>query len=208
MIKKEDEIRITAWLSLLGAVGLLIWWFSMAIFLPIADASDQFENLVLDDFWIPVNMIGVIATLFMTLGLPCFYLRHSEKFRKGGFYGLLIACAGLILFTGIQYYETLLWPAAAKVNPELLQVNGALVSGDVGVLIGLITSGILLGCGYIFFGISALKTQAYPKAPLWMLMFGAPLFGAGIAFSIRTVGLLLFCTGTLWLASMFKKGKS
>ena len=207
-MKKDDEIKIMAWLSLLGSVGLLIWWFSMAIFLPIADASDQFENLVLDDFWIPVNMIGLIATLFMTLGFPSFYLKHLEKFRKGGFYGLLIASIGLVLFTGIQYYETLLWPAAAKVNPELLQVNGALVSGDVGVLIGLITSGILLGFGYIIFGISALKTQAYPRPPVWLLMIGAPLFGAGIAFSIRTIGLLLFCTGTIWLASNVKKGTS
>ena len=193
-------IKTEGLLSLIGALGLLIWWFSMPIFLPIADSSDNFQNLILDNNWVQINIIGLISTILLTVGFPGFYLKNHEKFNKLGFYGLVIASMGLILFTSIQYYETLLWPAAAKINPELLQVKGALVSGDLGVVAGLISSGALLGIGYILFGVSALQTNLYPKIPLWFLIIGAPVFGNGIAFPIRTIGLLLFCIGTIWLA--------
>lgn len=197
--------KFTGYLSFIGAIGLLVWWFLMPIFLPVADASDNFQNLILDDNWVPINMVGLISTLLLTIGFPGFYLKHNEQFNKLGFYGLIIALIGLILFTSVQYYETLLWPAAAKINPELLQVKGVLVSGDSGVVAGLITSGAFLGIGYILFGISALQTKAYPKIPLWLLIIGAPVFGNGIAFPIRTVGLLLFCAGTIWLATNIRK---
>ena len=193
-------IKTEGFLSIIGAVGLLIWWFLIPILLPIADSSDNFKNLILDNNWVQINIIGLISTLLLTLGFPGFYLKNHEKFNKLGFYGLIIASSGLILFTSIQYYETLLWPAAAKINPELLQVKGALVSGDLGVVAGLTSSGALLGIGYILFGISALQIKSYPKIPLWLLIIGAPVFGNGIAFPIRTIGLLLFCIGTIWLA--------
>ena len=193
-------IKTEGILSIIGAVGLLIWWILMPVLLPIIDSADNFQNLILNNNWVPINIIGLISTILLTLGFPGFYLKNHEKFNKLGFYGLIIASSGLILFTSIQYYETLLWPAAAKINPELLQVKGALVSGDSGVVAGLISSGVLLGIGYILFGISALQTKSYPKIPLWLLIIGAPVFGNGIAFPIRTIGLLLFCIGTIWLA--------
>jgi len=197
---KNKIIKIEASLCIIGAIGLLIWWFSMPVFLPIADASDNFQNLILNNNWIPINTLGLISTLLVTLGFPGFYLKNHEKFNQVGFWGLIISMIGLILFTSIQYYETLIWPAAAKINPELLQIKGALVSGDLGVVAGLISSGALLGIGYILFCISALQTKSYPKIPLWLLIIGAPVFGNGIAFPIRTIGLLLFCIGTIWLA--------
>lgn len=198
-------IKIEGLLSIIGAAGLFIWWFSMPIFLPIADSANNFKNLILDNDWVQINIVGLVSTLLVTLGFPGFYLKNYEKFNKVGFYGLIIALTGLILYTSIQYYETLLWPAAAKINPELLQVKGALVSGDLGVVIGLISSGAFLGIGYILFGISALKTDSFPKIPLWFIIFGAPIFGIGIAFPIRTIGLILFCIGTIWLSRSIRR---
>lgn len=200
-------VKTGSLLSIIGGAGLMIWWFLMPVMLPISEASDNFQSLVLDNNWIPVNMIGLISTLLLTLGFPGFYLKYHDRFNKSGFVGLIIAATGLVLFTGIQYYETLLWPAAAQAYPELLQVKGALVSGDVGVLAGLVTSGALLGIGYIIFGISALQTKAYPKIPVWFLIIGAPVFGNGIAFPIRTAGLLLYCVGTIWLACSIRWNK-
>ena len=198
-------VRIESYFSILGSVGLIVWWFLMPILLPVSDASENFQNLVLDDSWIALNAIGLISTLLLTLGFPGFYLKHHEKFNSLGFTGLILAVSGLILFTSIQYYETLLWPAAARINPDLLQAKGALVSGDVGVVAGLMTSGLLLGIGYILFGIAALQTKAYAKIPLWLIIIGAPVFGNGIAFPIRTIGLLLLCSGTIWLANGIRR---
>jgi len=197
-------IKIESLLSIIGGAGLLIWWFLMPVVLPVSEASENFQYLVLDNNWVPVNMIGLMSTMLLTLGFPGFYLKYHDKFNNIGFAGLLIASAGLVLFTGIQYYETLLWPAAAQVNPELLQVHGALVSGNAGVVAGLVTSGVLLGIGYFIFGIAALQMKACPKIPVWFLIIGAPLFGNGIVFPVRTIGLLLFCVGTIWLANSIR----
>jgi len=198
-------VKIESLFSIIGGAGLMIWWVSMPIFLPINDSFENFNNLILDNNWLPLNIIGLISTLLLTLGFPGFYLRHHEKFNNPGFIGLIIASAGLVLFTSIQYYETLLWPAAVQINPELLQAEGALVSGDLRVVAGLITSGALLGIGYIIFGISALLTKAFPKIPVWFMIIGAPVFGNGIVFPIRTAGLISFCVGTIWLANSIRK---
>ena len=198
-------VKTEGLLSMTGSIGLLIWWFLMPVLLPVNDAADNFQNLILDNDWVLINIVGLISTLLLALGFPGFYLKNHDKFSKMGFAGLIIASAGLILFTSIQYYETLLWPAAAQVNPELLQVKGALVSGDFGVAAGLLISGAFLGIGYILFGISALRTKSYPEIPLWLIIIGAPVFGNGILFPVRTLGLILFCTGTIWLANRIRK---
>ena len=53
--------------------------------------------------------------------------------------------------------ETLLWPAAAGVAPDLVRADGELVSGNA------------------------------------------------ILFPLRTIGLVLFCTGTIWLSLKIRK---
>jgi hypothetical protein len=176
----------------------------MPLLLPIADATNNFKNLILDNNWVVINIIGLISILLLTLGFPGFYLKCYEKFNKLGFIGLILASTGLILYTCIQYYETLIWPAAAQINPELIQVKGALVSGDSIVVAGLFVSGAFLGIGYILFGISAIQTKYFSRIPLWFIIIGAPVFGNGIMFPIRTVGILLYCAGTIWLANIIR----
>lgn len=204
-MKLNKLIKIQLLFSLIGAIGALVWWFSMPLFLPVSEAAENFQEMILDHSWIPVNLIGLASILMITLGFPGFYMRDPEKFNRLGYIGLIIATTGLILFTAIQYYETFLWPAAAHLYPELLQTKGELVSGNLSVVAGLIVSGIFLGAGYILFGISSLKAKIGSKLPIWFLMVGAPVFGNAVIFPVRTVGLLLFCTGTIWLSVNVRK---
>jgi hypothetical protein len=199
-MKTIHIVKTEGFLSITGGIGLIIWWSLMPVFLPTAEAADNFKNLILDENWVPINLIGLISTILLTLGFPGFYIHLHNRFNKAGFAGLMIASTGLLLFTCIQYYETIIWPAAAQINPELLQVQGNLVSGDTTVVAGLIISGAILALGYVIFGIASLSIRAYPRVPLWFLIIGAPLFGNGVLFPIRTVGLLLFSLGTIWLA--------
>lgn len=205
-MKTVSIIKIGRSLNILGAIGLIIWWFLMPVLLPITDAAENFKNLILNANWLPLNILGLVSVLLLTLGFPVFYLASYDKFNKLGFYSLLIAVAGLILFTCIQYYETIIWPAAAQINPELVQMKGALVSGDNAVKIGLLIAGIFLGLGYILFGVSALRIKEFSKTPVWFLIIGTPLFGNGIVFSIRTIGIVLFCLGTILLAKNIGRG--
>ena len=173
--------------------------------LPVADAADNFQELILDADWRGLNLLGLVSCLLLCLGLPGKYIVRYEHFRQSGFTGILLACTGLILFTAIQYYETFLWPAGAAVHPEMLAAHGTLVSGNTFVAGGLLVSGLILGIGFILFGVAALRTKMYPRVPVWFLMSGALLFGNGILFPVRTIGLLLFCSGIVWISWHFRK---
>ena len=197
-MRKYSIVRLAGLASIIGAVGLIIWWFLMPILLPVSDAAENFMNMILHPFWLPVNMMGLIAILILTLGFPGFYLARSESFGKWGFTGSVLAVSGLILYTCIQYYETLIWPAAASQYPDLVQVEGALVSGNAGVVAGLIVSGLILSFGYVLFGLMSIKKHTFPKVSSWLIIFGAPLFGVGVVFPVRTIGIILFCTATIW----------
>lgn len=199
-MKTINILKIESSLCLAGSIGLLAWWFMMPLLLPTGDASHNFENLVLDPDWIGVNMLGFISIILLILGFPGYYLKQFEKYHTLGFTGIVTSITGLILYACIQYYETIIWPAAARVNPDLLQVKGALVSGDPVVVSGLLVSGVILGLGYILFGIASIKARSFPKVPVWLLMIGVPLFGNAVVFPARTVGLLLFAAGNIWLA--------
>jgi len=125
-MEMKKIINLEAFLSMAGSIGLFVWWFAMPLFLPLADAEDKFRNLVLDPQWTPVNLIGLVAVIFLALG-------------------------------------------------------------------------------YILFGISALRRSSYPRIPLWFHITGAPVFGLGVLFPLRTMGLPVFCTGTFWLAIKITK---
>jgi hypothetical protein len=199
-MKTQKQIQILLNLNIAGSVGLLIWWIMFPVLLPIANASQSFQNLVLDSNWTAINLLGLLSCLVLCIGLPGIFLAQYRQFRMTGFLGLILACTGLILFTAIQYYETLIWPAAAQLNPELLHSDGALVSGNSSVLAGLLISGIVLGSGYVLFGFAALKTKKFNKAGIWLLMVGVVVFGNGIIFPVRTIGLILFISGTIWIS--------
>jgi hypothetical protein len=113
-------VQVQLLFSLIGAIGALVWWFSMPLFLPVSEAAGNFQEMILDHSWIPVNLIGLVSILLITLGFAGFYMRDPEKFDRFGYIGLIIATTGLILFTAIQYYETFFWPAAARLHPELV----------------------------------------------------------------------------------------
>ena len=130
-------------------------------------------------------------------------MRIDEILRIEGILSI-VGAAGLLVW---WFLMPVFLPVAAAIYPALLQVKGALVSGDTRVVAGLISSGVFLGIGYILFGISAIQTKSYPKIPIWFLIVGAPVFGNGIAFPIRTVGLLVFCIGTIWLSIWILKDK-
>ena len=188
-----------------GGIGLIIWWLMTPLFLPVADSTNNFQAMILDKDWVFINLIGLVSVILIALGFPGFYLKEFDKLNKSGFIGVILASTGLILFACIQYYETLIWPAAAEIDPELLDIKGALVSGNSHVAAGLLVSGAFLGLGYILFGISALRSKSFPKLPVWFLIVGAPVFGNGILFPIRTLGLILFSAGTIWLANCIRK---
>lgn len=196
-MKKESLIRFYGLLNIAGGTILLLWWLSMPLFLPVAEAAESFKNMVMHSGWIPVNIAGLLGVILLSLGFPGLYLGSYEKVGRWGLAAMILALTGLILFTAIQYYETLLWPAAASLNPDMVQLGGVLINGDPAVASGLVVSGIIMGLGYILWAVVSIRNRTYPVWLSILLLIGAPLFANGVVFVLRTAGIMLFCTGTI-----------
>ena len=204
-MRKKEIIKAGGIASMIGGASLILWWVLMPLILPVADSAENFQHMVLHTGWIPVNAVGLVAILILILGFPASYILHFHKFGKLSLFGFVFAITGLILYTCIQYYETFIWPAAAQIEPALVELRGALVFGDPAVVAALFVSGGILGIGYILYGIALLKSGSFPKLPVWFLIIGAPVFGLGLVLAIRTVGLILFGAGTIWLGNYTRK---
>ena len=110
-------IRIEATISSIGGIGLLVWWFLMPILLPIADAADYFQNLSLIATGV-CKCNRIMFSLIIDFGFPGFYLRLSNLLL--GFIGMMVTITGLILYTCIQYYETIICQRQLKLIPGFL----------------------------------------------------------------------------------------
>lgn len=195
----QETVRLRLFSALqIVAVGLLVlWWIALGVLLPVAEAATHFETMILHSNWVPVNVVGLIGCLLLILTVPVLHCHIQEKRSTLGFAGLIVAEIGLVMFTCIQYYETFLWPVVAQTNPELVSFDGPLVFGAPLVLVPLILSGIFLGAGYILLGIALYIERAVPRYAAILLIAGAVLFGNGVVFPVRTLGLFLFAIATV-----------
>lgn len=55
MMKAQKQIKILMNLNMTGSTGLLIWWFLFPLVLPMSEASDNFQNLILNNNWIAAS---------------------------------------------------------------------------------------------------------------------------------------------------------
>ena len=188
-----------------GAVLLILWWFATGILLV---NSSNFADSIMHPAWLPINIPGLLACILICLGLPTLLqtgsvasqvsdveqkysersLRWSGRFGR---WGLFTSQTGLILFASVQYYETFLWPVAAKYDKKLVESGGKLVFGDILVAAPLLASGLILTLGFLFL-LLYLKRKDGERAWPWTLFAGALLFGSGLIAPVRTLGLLLF----------------
>ena len=193
-----------------GAVLLVLWWFATGILLY---HSRNFADAIMHPAWLPINIPGLLACILICLGLPALLyrgsgtsqdsdreqnkaqssLKWSARFAR---WGIFTSQTGLILFASIQYYETFLWPVAAKYDKKLVESGGKLVFGDILVAAPLLASGLILTLGFLFL-LLYLKRNDGEKAWPWTLFAGALLFGSGLIAPVRTLGLLLFAAALL-----------
>lgn len=196
MARNSETLSFPA-VHVVAMVLLVVWWLALGLALPVAEAANHFETMILNPCWVPVNLIGLVACVLLVLTLPVLYFDERHRRNTLGFAGLVVAEIGLVLFASIQYYETFLWPVVAQANPELVRFDGALVLGDPLVLVPLIASGGFLGVGYLLLGIALFRERMVPRYSAILLVVGAVLFGNGMAFPVRTIGLLIYAGATI-----------
>ncbi len=203
MSKKLTALSGTT--NIMSAVLLFCSWFSIGIFMRDEIMSMDFMGMVLNTAWIPVNIMFLIATVMLLPGIIGWYFVLPEKKGALSLAAFLLTVLAVVWFSSIQYYETFFWPVIAAESPDLFKAVGFSPSNKL-VFVPFILSGIPWAFGYVLTGIITYRSKLITKTAAIIYTLGALLFGVGMAFPVRTVGVLLFCFGLIKIGFVLKRG--
>jgi hypothetical protein len=186
-------------LALGGLLATLFWILHPEESVLLTDPAGYQAEHVLD-------FLGLLLLIPGCFGL---YARLANRTGWLGFAGFLLILIPLLVMMGISVVDMLIWPAIARVQPDLIltaegEFNQA--SGPFAATIALIVPFAMTGAlGSIFFGIAILRSGLMPRLAGLLLAFGGSLYFIGPGFVPHEMFLLNllvyapFALATVWL---------
>ena len=196
-MKKKLILDVFSISLVISGILLIIWWALLGISQMFSNSGDSLSQLVQSTTWIPINIIGLIAALFLVIGLMRILFEEESSL---GLLGVIISIFGVVLFTAVQFEETFVWPLLARYSDNLLEINGPMFT-NLSWLSIYIIMGVLFALGFIIIAIHSLRRNIFPKTPSILMIIGAPIFGSGIylPIMIRTIGLIFLSISFIWI---------
>jgi hypothetical protein len=199
-MKKESIANVFSIMLAVSGFLFIIWWILLGISQMIGGSGGSLSQLVQSQGWIPINIIGLVASLLLVLGLMRILVEDSTNLGFLGFFGFIICILGVALFASLQFDETFVWPLLATYADSLLEIKGPMFTNP-GFFAAYIIMGILFTLGFIFIAVQSLRRNIFPKIPSVLIIIGAPIFGGGlyIPLIVRTIGLILLGVSFIWV---------
>lgn len=186
---------------LLGLSGLLliVWWLLLGLSQLSGGSGGSFASMVLTPAWLPVNILGLVATLLLAVGLCAFLTRASPDIGVLGFVGTVVSIAGVVLFDALQFDETFVWPVLAQHAPLLMEPDGPIFRNPAFFAV-YIAMGVLFAVGFVLLAAHSIRRATLPLVLNVLLLVGALLFAGGalVPIVVRTVGVLMFGSALIW----------
>jgi hypothetical protein len=205
-MKKESVTEVLSVLLSVSGILLMVWWLLLGLIQRLGGAGNSLAELVIVSSWLPVNILGLLATLLLILGLSGILTGNTPDLGTFGFLGVLLSISGAALFTAVQFDETFIWPLMATHGGELLEPEGPMFT-DPSFFTSYIVMGVFFAVGFIFLSVQSLKRRIFPVVPSIFLLTGAVLFAGGVLVpvAVRTVGVLLFGIALIWIGFRNRK---
>ena len=196
-MKKKLILDVFSISLVISGILLITWCILLGISQVFSNSGDSLSQLVQSSTWIPINIIGLIAALFLVIGLMRILFEEESSL---GLLGVIISIFGVVLFTAVQFEETFVWPLLARYSDNLLEINGPMFT-NLSWLSIYIIMGVLFALGFIIIAIHSLRRNIFPKTPSILMIIGAPIFGSGIylPIMIRTIGLIFLSISFIWI---------
>lgn len=130
----------------------------------------------MQSLWIPINTLGVVGAMLVSLGLPAMYARLAESSGRMGLVGIvLIAVAWMFFGVFLSFYGALVMPWLADKAPTLVAKSVAVPAAFVVAFILGLLAWIL---GTMLFAIPFIRGRirprwvgyALPVSALWTLI--------------------------------------
>jgi hypothetical protein len=132
------------------------------------------------------SVASIVAFGLLVLALVAIYEREARSAGWFGLIGFATALLGTIFMTGDWWYEAFAVPRTAELAPELI---GTFVGGRL--LMGGVTSFVLIGIGWVLFAVASLRAGVFPRAISIAILVGGLLSGIPIGFAYLTGGVIL-----------------
>ena len=202
-------IEFGGWINILAGLLFLSFWLLYVLLLPYNQLTDTLEILVVDSDWFMVNTFGIAGALLGILGLPWLYFAQRDQINGWGTTGFILSLAGSALLLPPLVWDSMLWPVIAEQDPTLLRFDGPIYSSRL-FLPYFIGAGVVHCLGFVLFGWGTFRTGILGKYPPLITATGALFFDLGslagpVQVYPRTLGLVLFAGGMIWLGALLKR---
>ena len=166
----------------------MLSWFMIFILLFDKIMNQNWIEMVNNNIWIILNSGLFISIFFIVVGfIGVFILLNNNK--NYSIIGFILLLLGLFWFGSIQYYETLIYPIAAKYSVDVFNQIGMNMKNNL-LMIAFLLSGIPWFLGFLIFGISMIKSKIFNKYIVILLIIGANFQLLGL-LPVRTLGFVL-----------------
>jgi hypothetical protein len=188
--------NLIRWSGLANVAGGVLLVVSDFLELPLLGYS--LGEAATTDTYALVNMMVLIGTVLLLMGLVGLYVGQSQAAGLLGLVGFLMSFMGNALVAGAVWQATFVVPVLAQAVPEFLSAEA---TGRLAI--GYSLSYALAGIGVILFGMATFRARVYPRAAAVVLMIGVvpvaawnflplPMPDTILGTVVAWLGLLLF----------------
>ncbi|TFD79467.1 hypothetical protein [Cryobacterium fucosi] len=149
--------------------------------------------------WSPLHAIGILVFILALIGAAGLVAVHQGRLGRLGRVGLIVVLVGVFGAASLAAVEAIVFPVLAGRAPELLALDGPLVTSPLFIAAGVLALGWPLGLAIL--GLAAARARVFRRAPGILLAISGPAFLALVGPFVPIAGVLsavVFGTAQIW----------
>lgn len=162
---------------------------------PVADVVRDFPT------WTTLHAVGVAVAVLTFLGAAALVAAHGTSLGRPGQVGLLVTLIGIVATAALSATEAIVFPVLADRAPELLGLDGPLLSNPLSIGVGVLALCWLVGL--VVLGFAAARARVFGRLPGLILAVSALAFVAFEGPFVPVAGIVasvVFGLAQLWWA--------
>ena len=199
-LKKIGGLSISA-----GGVLLALYATLYNVLLPISMMESDYSQLVANPTWVPVCLVALVAICLLTFGVVSTYTVIAQSAGIVGFVGFVSLFLAYLLQFGELVTEVFYYPGLASTEAGLEIFRSRSMVTHPSVLSFYHVLVATIGVGILLFGISLLRSKAFPKAAGILLIVGAGIYAAAPSFFVDLAGITIFAVACVMIGIATRK---